>query len=323
MISIVVPVYNGAKYLDRCVSSIISQVYQDWECFLIDDGSTDSSGAICDKWEQRDNRIKVIHQPNCGVSVARNRGLDLCSGDYVCFIDSDDWIDHLFLTEMINHSYDSDLVVSGLYRDYYDSEPEIVMPNSTEVFCLDCENSTKFYNLNKQNLLYAPHEKLYRAVIIRSHDLSFPEGCQYGEDLVFNYSYLEYVNQISVVAKPLYHYTIGTNSLSMTFRPNQFQEDYRQWKTIKCFHDMHGLLNKESRTYLYKRLWGIVYDGIFVYPKLDNASCLYLKRILEIPEINDLRYYQSIFSCSRWIKIAITHRCISVFLVYFMVVKFL
>ena len=92
LISVIVPVYNVAAYLDACVGSLTGQTYKNLEIILIDDGSTDQSGALCDEWEKRDTRIRVVHQKNQGLSAARNRGLEIISGEYVAFLDSDDII---------------------------------------------------------------------------------------------------------------------------------------------------------------------------------------------------------------------------------------
>ena len=116
MISIIIPVYNTAQYLDQCLESVLVQSYTDWECIVVDDGSTDNSGEICDKWGKRDSRFVILHQKNQGVSAARNKGLERCKGEYICFIDSDDWVEPTYLS----HLYDGmknnegvDMVVSG------------------------------------------------------------------------------------------------------------------------------------------------------------------------------------------------------------------
>lgn len=93
LISIIVPVYRAEKYLDRCVKSILNQTYINFELILVEDGSPDASGALCDRWAERDNRIRVIHKENGGASSARNRGLDIARGEYIAFVDSDDWIE--------------------------------------------------------------------------------------------------------------------------------------------------------------------------------------------------------------------------------------
>ena len=102
MISIIVPVYNVQDYLDRCVKSIVGQTYTDTEIILVDDGSTDNSGNMCDKWAERDQRIKVIHKENGGLSSARNAGIDKANGDYISFIDSDDYIEDSMMQTLWN-----------------------------------------------------------------------------------------------------------------------------------------------------------------------------------------------------------------------------
>ena len=101
MISVIVPIYNVEKYLIKCIESIINQTYKDLEIILVDDGSTDSSGKICDEFATKDNRIKVIHKKNGGLSSARNIGLDICKGNYISFIDSDDYIELDMYEKMI------------------------------------------------------------------------------------------------------------------------------------------------------------------------------------------------------------------------------
>jgi glycosyltransferase involved in cell wall biosynthesis len=118
MISIIVPVYNTEKYLDQCIQSILSQTYTDFELLLIDDGSTDSSGAICDRYAEQDSRVRVFHKPNGGVSSARNLGLDNAKGEWVTFCDSDDWVYDYWLQNFADSSDDVDIVCQGVELDY-------------------------------------------------------------------------------------------------------------------------------------------------------------------------------------------------------------
>ena len=122
MISIIIPVYNVSQYLNECIQSVVNQSYNDFECILIDDGSSDGSEIICDQWEQKDSRIKVIHQPNQGGATARNRGITEALGEYIAFIDSDDWIDSDYLYQLVQpiEKYNVDLVVCGLQQHYSD-----------------------------------------------------------------------------------------------------------------------------------------------------------------------------------------------------------
>ena len=120
MISIIIPVYNVEKYLAKCIDSILNQAFTDWELILIDDGSVDQSGKICDEYACKDNRIKVTHKKNEGVSKARNTGITLAKGEYICFIDSDDWIDVNYLQNFKIQEQQCDFYFSGALYDTYD-----------------------------------------------------------------------------------------------------------------------------------------------------------------------------------------------------------
>ena len=124
LISVIVPVYNVEKYLDKCINSLINQSYNNLEIILIDDGSTDNCGEICDKYALKDNRIKVIHKKNEGLSAARNLGISISKGDYIIFIDSDDWVDKEILLKLLNliKKYNSDIAVCDYLLTYDENE---------------------------------------------------------------------------------------------------------------------------------------------------------------------------------------------------------
>ena len=317
MISVIIPVYNTAPYLDRCVQSVIDQLYQDWECILVDDGSTDDSGRLCDKWALHDFRIKVIHQINQGVSVARNHGIEASIGAYVAFIDSDDWVEPTYLFDLKAHLHDADLVVSGLFRENGQGLIHEVCPPSTETFELNPAGAHYFTLLNQRYLLYAPYNKLYKAAIIKQYHVSFPVECSYGEDLMFNFQYLEHVQRISMVSKPSYHYMEVFSVLSKKLRVDQFDNDYKQWIVRKDYFVKKGMFTEEARSVMYESLWGIVYDGIFLFPKLNHQQKQYIESILCIEEIEELRSYAHLFPCASWIKWAILHRRSMLFYVFF------
>ena len=118
-ISIIIPVYNVEDYLSMCIESVIAQTYKDWELILVDDGSPDNSGSICDEYASRDPRIRVIHKKNAGVSAARNTGIEAANGEWISFIDSDDWVDTDYLEKFELDKDDADLIIQGL--EYYDN----------------------------------------------------------------------------------------------------------------------------------------------------------------------------------------------------------
>ena len=311
MISIIVPVYNVEKYLYECIQSIVSQSYTDWECILIDDGSTDNSGLLCDKWVKQDNRIKVIHQENQGVSVARNQGIDKAVGEFITFIDSDDWIEKDCFTTLTKHisQKSSDLYVSGIIQNFNDGTNLTYTPTHQISFCLNSENVHHFIDLNRKYLLYGPTANLYRKSIIQEYNIRFRTDLSHGEDLLFNYDYLEHINSITCIEKAYYHYRIlGSGTLSSTIRYDRFDIDYKQWKVLQSFYQRKGLWNQEAKAYLSSRLWGIIYDSIFLYPKLKGVGLKYLKNILSISEIEYLKQYKELYSCSSWIKECILQR---------------
>lgn len=316
MISIIIPVYNASSHLDKCIKSVIEQTYQDWECILVDDGSTDESYMICNAWKKKDFRIRVFRQKNTGVSSARNKGIDNARGEYITFVDSDDWIENEYLEELYNKIKKVDIVVCGQIRDYDDGRSIEDCPSTDCVFSINPQSSEVFVELNKKTLLFGPVIKLYLTRIIREHEIKFPVSVSYGEDLIFNYTYLNYVNTIGCICKCLYHYRMTDYSLSRRVRIDMFDVDYNQWRILYAFFYKRGILNECTEKYLYCRLWGILYDSIFLTPYITKNKLEYLKKILQVPEISKLKDYQS-FKTSSWIKWAIIKRQYLFFYGYF------
>lgn len=315
MISIIIPIYNVSQYLNECIQSVVNQSYKDFECVLIDDGSSDGCEMICDQWAQKDSRIKVIHQSNQGVSKARNRGIAEAQGEYIIFIDSDDWIDPNYLNELFQpiEKYNVDLVVCGLQQQYNNGTFQNYS-YKTGIIKIEKQFTNEFTDINKQFLLFGPVIKLYRKSIIQKHNIHFPPEYTYGEDLIFNYNYLEYVKAIYIVNQCLYHYRIiGSGTLSSIKRINQFEIDYAQWNILKDFFYRKNLWNDNSISYLYHRLWWCMYDAILSFPerlrgKSINYKLQYIKQIVNITEVKQLPQYIKDIHTSKWIKICICQR---------------
>lgn len=207
-ISIVVPVYNMERYLHQCIESIISQTFEDWECILVDDGSTDSSGNICDDYSKRDSRFKVIHRKNGGLSAARNSALKLVKGEYTGFIDSDDWVEPTYLQRLYELITDNgcDMVQVGYIDEYVGfSRPQHLVHSPL--------------SLSRQEIarkLLLDHElpsfvwnKLFRSELIGP---DFPEGKVFEDIYVYNI----WVNRIKTAflsPETLYHYRRRKGSL--------------------------------------------------------------------------------------------------------------
>lgn len=245
-ISIIIPIYNSEKYLSRCIESILNQKYNNYEIILINDGSKDSSGTIGDQYAQKYSNIKIIHQENKGVSCARNIGLKYAIGQYICFIDSDDWIDQKYLS---NFQFESDFCIQG-YITHHNHEIEI----SYKPLIL---NKNVGPELIKRGIQTAPWGKLFKREIIEKYHIIFPENISYGEDSVFIYRYLTHCVNAIVVTGSYYHYGVYSNSLGHKKYPqkeliemfklqyeylNQLfatqQNNYLHYKTLLCISEM-------------------------------------------------------------------------------------
>ena len=216
-ISVIVPVYNAEKYLPSCVDSILGQTFSDFELFLVDDGSTDSSGEVCDRYSERDLRIRVIHQQNAGVSKARNCGLDAARGEYIVFVDADDRVRPNYLSDLIIASrrlgidQQRTLVLSD-YQPF--SDDGIEGRSFPEPFSMDFKmkqgmTAEHFRELIFQFRLFPPYCKLYRRDIIEMNHIRFREGMRTAEDFEFNSRYLAVVDHVEYIGSIQYDYRIG------------------------------------------------------------------------------------------------------------------
>ena len=219
-ISIIVPVYKVEAYLDRCVNSILNQTFTDFELILVDDGSPDRCPMMCDEWAKRDDRIQVIHKKNGGLSSARNAGLDIAKGNYIGFVDSDDWIE----TDMYEYLYKA---IIGNDADYASIEMQLTwlenvnlsQPQYKETVYRQDELFRIFFRVDSDEIHYYAWDKLYRKETIK--DIRFWEGMRF-EDIDFNFKVIEkskkgvYVNQIK------YNYFYNTEGIT---RNKLVQED--------------------------------------------------------------------------------------------------
>lgn len=211
VISVIVPVYKVEKYLERCITSILNQTFNDFELILIDDGSPDLCGRICDKWAQLDNRIKVIHKNNGGLSSARNAGLDIASAEYVIFVDSDDWIpeDALeYLYTFITRT-NADFVIAGNKREVkYQSEYQSCF---TESVINQKDFLTKFFKIKSQENVQYAWAKLYRRVLFE--DIRYPLGV-IDEDVPVTFEIALKAKKIGYSTKIVYYYFINPESIT-------------------------------------------------------------------------------------------------------------
>lgn len=214
-ISVIIPVYNAAKTLDRCIISILEQSYRDFELILVNDGSTDGSFAICEKYRLLDSRVVVFSQKNAGASSARNRGLDNARGKYVTFVDSDDWVDSNYLESYhqacVGDSYD--VIFTGIVHEYPDGNCMI-----KKLLSADARNAKDLadfiFQIHKQSMLGWVCNKIYRSEIIKLHNIKFHTEINIREDQLFTLDYLQFVDKAKAITVALYHYVDNSDSLS-------------------------------------------------------------------------------------------------------------
>ena len=218
IVSIIVPVYNAEKTIQRCVESILGQDFQDFELLLIDDGSQDASGALCDAFAQRDARVRVLHKENGGVSAARNLGLSQAQGVYLQFLDSDDWITADATTMLVRtaREYQCDLVISDFYRVVGDRVShkgdiqEDTVLSREEYAAHMMERPADFY----YGVLW---NKLYRRESVERHHLRMNPEISWCEDFMFNLEYIRYAERFYALQVPIYYYVKTKGSLASQY----------------------------------------------------------------------------------------------------------
>lgn len=211
-ISIIVPVYRAEQYLETCVDSIRRQNFSDFELLLVDDGSPDRSGEMCDAYLEKDARVQVIHKKNGGVSSARNVGLDHARGEYVVFVDSDDYLGEAYLRELYEcqqNAGDSESIFTISDHQPFSSEgigKRAFPPAFTASLRGDHPDAEAFRWLVFEFCIFPPYCKLYRRSIIEKQNLRFHEKLRSAEDFDFNCRYLRHVEQIVYIPSVQYHY---------------------------------------------------------------------------------------------------------------------
>lgn len=214
-ISIIVPVYNVEKYLRQCLDSIIAQTFTDWECILVDDGSKDNSGSICDEYAQKENRFRVIHKENGGVSSTRNLGLSEANGNYICFLDSDDRMRPELLKTCIEKIGDSDVLIFGFER-FGCRTDKMILKDLKVSGKEDCKSF--LYELKENGetseFFCFPWNKLYKRDLLVNHSVLFPTDISLREDEIFAYRYLPYIESIVTISDILVEYNDVPSGLS-------------------------------------------------------------------------------------------------------------
>ena len=267
-VSVIVPIYNKKSSLNKCIESIINQTFVDFELIIIDDGSTDGSGEICDSFSEKDRRIKVFHKKNEGVSAARNTGIEKSSGKYILFIDSDDWIEINTIEVLVNSikKFNSDLVMCSISYDYYvdkklDSNLIKGISNINNYNVKELGNNFKEL-FEKCNFLSSCN-KIFLANIIKENNIKYDTDCIIYEDFDFNLKVLDKSDRITIIPDILYHYIIQKNE-SILSRRNKINlvEDINKVTTSLITFLNNINLNNEDMKYMYEYMFVLYHHCI-------------------------------------------------------------
>lgn len=240
--SIIVPVYKTEKYLDKCVSSILQQSYTDFELILVDDGSPDNCPQMCDNYQKQDHRVRVLHKSNGGVSSARNLGMTVATGEYIWFVDSDDYIEPFSLQQ--------------LYEAQKEQKADMYVFNNGSIHGLSSNNINEFFEKYYFTYIlgFEPWNKLYKRDMIQSQNLQFDTQETIGEDLLFNINYYKCIfkesrNSVFFLGKDYYRYTERVGSAMNTVSKGRINQQLRLFDKIQ--NRLSGILSEENVTYLF------------------------------------------------------------------------
>lgn len=293
VISFVLPVYNMENYLPRVIDSLKAQTLTDFEAIFVNDGSADRSGEICAALAAEDSRFVCIDQPNSGVAKARNAALDAATGEYICFVDPDDWIEPDTAEILCNAAQkeNADIVLYGIYRDIYDAQGGCIQRSVESPSLSGVFRSEPFkMHFGKLASSYLVIGKMMRRAYIEQYHLRFPTR-QIGEDGLF---YIEFYRHdpscLVAIDKPLYHYTLARNaSLSNSYHPERLEDNFylseAVWNVIEEWNmqDDPQCLSKARYCTVRDLLMGI--KNISISPLSFGQRRAWLRRVLHDPRV--------------------------------------
>lgn len=294
MISIIIPVYNCEKYLEACVDSILEQSYWNFEIILVDDGSTDQSGIICDKYQKKDKRIRTIHKINGGQQDATNEGIEVAQGEYITFVDSDDWIEREMYESLMSEIGDADLVTSGIFRhDKNQAVKEIWVDRLSENIYDTEEKRRIFFDNLIMHQKYKPGEvvlggilnnkccKLFRTSIVKRMFRMVDISIRYEEDALFSLLYALRCKKIKITHKCYYHYRYNADSVTNNVHTDFWERRNKLYLVMIKALQGH-CMETELKRQLKKRFFYIFYTNVlrmkevdfpfYTYPDEDELS---------------------------------------------------
>lgn len=275
LISVIVPVYNVERYLKKCIDSLRNQTYTNIEIILIDDGSSDQSGDICDYYAKSDSRIRVIHQENQGVSLSRNVGLRVASGTYIAFVDPDDWIERNMYQYLYQQLQDSgaDICVCACFWEH-------IHQNQTDILAMSCDQTYSAQEaikliFSRNGLKGVVWNKLFRSSVLYDLDRNvkflFDSDISIWEDILWLSHVVPSVKSIHYVSLPLYHYIERIDSAcTRVFQPSKLCTLLAQEKIQSALHQQDQIMQGILDNFFYTRFWELIFEIYITAPEYDK-----------------------------------------------------
>lgn len=317
-ISIIIPVYKVEAYINKCLDSILAQNYDDFEVILVDDGSPDNSGTICDEYSSKDARVKVIHKANAGVGAARNSGIDVAKGEWIMFVDSDDYIDQGMLqsgVDAIANNKDTDVIL--FYNSMDNSEKgtneliDRIFFESKNATANETFVATEYFA--KACCIYS---KLYKREIIETYSVRFANTPVY-EDVLFNMNFFTYAKNVFYVDQYFYHYIINPSVSSLTrcvLKPKDVLETTKEYLSVekRLFENVE--FSKEEKLNIRKRFFLLAKRSVWDMYRQNLAGVSVDERVKLLKDfIPQFRKFDFSGNMSMLIKqLKITHRLLPV-----------
>lgn len=284
LISVIVPIYKVEAYLDKCVQSIVGQTYQDLEIILVDDGSPDNCGAMCDAWASKDSRIKVVHKENGGLSDARNAGLAIATGELISFIDSDDHIEPEFLRTLYDTLIGQDAQIAECAIHLVDEEGKILRSRGPS----KCETIGKIEALRRLVLEDGVYQtvwnKLYRREVIEG--ILFEKG-KYNEDDFWTYQIFDRIERLALVDEPMLNYLQRGGSIMgegySLKRLDGLEARFQRWQYLQKYEELACLTRQQ---YVFECMWNLQCALRYLSGEtLQTAKATILDLLRQVPRV--------------------------------------
>lgn len=290
LVSIIIPVYCVEKYLDRCLNSVVGQSYSNIEIIIVDDGSPDNCPKMCDEWATKDKRITAVHKQNGGLTSARKAGFDIANGDYILFIDSDDYIELNMVEEMVKKAIETDMDITLCS---YSKDSSSVVPIKMS-YTKDLTTKEEIRDLFILPIIRPLNDdistngfmvtKLLKKTII-SEDLFVSEREYYTEDIIFNAKLALKVNGIAIVNEPLYHYCENRESLTFKYREGKFEMWNKRTDYFENYFRENGWLELAQNRIIVMDLTALLIGADNEVLKNDREDfkkkCKYMKKVVK------------------------------------------